>query len=58
MLIPFPQSLQMLDPSTNQPPQFFTKLADVFNAPKTKGHGAVFLTQKRRTQATPSHPHP
>lgn len=45
---------QMLDPPTHQPPQFFTKLADVFNAPKTKGHGAVFLTQKRRT-TTPPH---
>jgi hypothetical protein len=43
--------------STNQSPQFFTKLADVFNAPKTKGHGAVFLTQKRRTQPHPTLTH-
>ncbi|KAL2268134.1 hypothetical protein VTJ83DRAFT_2980 [Remersonia thermophila] len=29
--------------------EFFARLADVFTGPKTKGHGAVFLTQKRLT---------
>ncbi|KAK4136200.1 signal recognition particle, SRP9/SRP14 subunit [Trichocladium antarcticum] len=27
--------------------EFFTKLTDLFNNPKSKSHGTVFLTQKR-----------
>ncbi|KAK4236947.1 putative signal recognition particle 14kD protein [Achaetomium macrosporum] len=37
--------------------EFFAKLADLFNARKTKAHGAVYLTQKRFTfnqEETPS----
>ncbi|KAL1844107.1 hypothetical protein VTJ49DRAFT_4959 [Mycothermus thermophilus] len=29
--------------------EFFARLADIFTGPKTKGHGAIFLTQKRLT---------
>ena len=35
------------------PSQFFTKLADIFTTRKTKAHGAVFLTQKRRRNLLP-----
>ncbi|KAK4246345.1 signal recognition particle, SRP14 subunit [Corynascus novoguineensis] len=34
--------------------EFFIKLADVFSTRKTKGHGAVFLTQKRLSYDQPS----
>ncbi|KAK4124180.1 signal recognition particle, SRP9/SRP14 subunit [Parathielavia appendiculata] len=35
--------------------EFFIQLADIFNSRKTKGHGAVYLTQKRLTHnETPS----
>ncbi|KAL2115021.1 hypothetical protein VTJ04DRAFT_10684 [Mycothermus thermophilus] len=29
--------------------EFFTRLTDLFTGPKTKGHGSIFLTQKRLT---------
>jgi len=33
--------------------QFFAKLADIFTSRKSKAHGAVFLTQKRRKISIP-----
>lgn len=38
-------------------PQFFTRLTDLFEFSAKKGHGSVYLTQKRLTHDTlPSHP--
>lgn len=36
--------------------QFFTKLGELFASRKGKDHGAVYLTQKRRTAFSLSHP--